>query len=208
MRCIKQTRCKYTKHNQIHKRAANTQLHRVFTTEVFQASRQSAKCWERAHMRSLNHITLVIGFDQHRSKDSTEKERLAFILTCSPPLLQFVLTPNFSYALSLAPWGRKSSCSSYSAPPRGLKNFRCENWMQRFRFACFRFSQRVYVGLLQRFWFGFRFCNAFVYLQRVYVFGCVLCICSRVCWMQRMSCQINKDVFLICLCFVYLHVFS
>ena len=98
----------------------------------------------------------TIGFDQHPSKESTEKERLAFMFTCSPPLLQFFKLQT-SHMRSLSPHGAEDRAVPLSAPPRGLKNFRCENWMQRFRFACFRF------------------CNAFVYLQRVSVFGCVLC---------------------------------
>ena len=126
-------------------------------------------------MRSLNHI--VIGFDQHRSKESTEKERLALIFTCSPPLLQFFKL-HTSHMRSLSPRGAENRAVPLSAPPKSLKNFRCENWMQRFRFACFRFCN-AFMYLLQRFWFAcFRFCNAFVYLQRDYLFGCVLCICS------------------------------
>ena len=65
-----------------------------------------------------------------------------------------------SHMRSLSLRGAENQAVPLSAPPRGLENFRCQNWVQRFWFACFRF------------------CNAFVYLQRIYVFGCVLCLFS------------------------------
>ena len=90
------------------------------------------------------------------------------------------------------------------AKTKALKNFHCENWMQRFRFACFRFCN-AFIRLLQRFCFAcFRFCRLFA--GRLCIWLCFVYL-QRVCWMQRMRCQINEDVFLICLCFVYLHVF-
>ena len=67
---------------------------------------------------------------------------------------------------SLSLRGAENQAVPLSALPRGLENFCCENSMQRFSFACFRF------------------CNAFMYGSvfglRAFVFATRLCICSAV----------------------------
>ncbi len=52
-----------------------------------------------------------------------------------------------------------------------------------------------------------------VLLARSPVFGCVVSICSAFIWLcceylQRMCCQTDEEVFLICWFFFYLHLFS
>ena len=184
MRCIQQPRCKYTKHNQIHKRCkyTNALQKRKHANQkrcsryinALQKRKHANRSSQRKFFRPLGGaLSGTARFSAPRGERERAHIEVWSLKNCKRGGLHVKMYANLSFSVDslLRCWakpitiwfkllicalslrGAENKAVPLSAPPRGLENFRCENSMQRFSLACFRFG------------------NAFVYLQRVYVFA-------------------------------------
>lgn len=94
-------------------------------------------------------------------------------------------------------------CITFCVPPETLP-LSFDSLAARFVIGRVFYNLQRFCVIVRVVRFGtcFCFCLCFKNLQRVF---CILMCCE---FLQRMCCQTDEDVFFICWCFFYLHVFS